>query len=269
MPEVVIEGQTVAYDRIDLAPPWRQPTTAIMFLHVVGADRDIWSDWLPHLADRYSVLRLDMPGHGQSAPWNSAKALNFDFYVSLIRGVMARERIDSLILIGESMGGTIALYAASEMGDSVKAVATCSTAHRGGTLRNIRPWREIMEQEGMAAWSEEMLEKRFMPGVPAPEVLAWFHGVQCQSDGETILAMADVLVGSDLSERVGRITAPVLLMQPDSSPFIPLEVPTELKDLLPDGRLKVIAAARHGIACSHARECALEVRAFLDEGADA
>lgn len=174
MPEVVIEGQTVAYDRIDLAPPWRQPTTAIMFLHGVGADRDIWSDWLPHLADRYSVLRLDMPGHGQSAPWNSAKALNFDFYVSLIRGVMARERIDSLILIGESMGGTIALYAASEMGDSVKAVATCSTAHRGGTLRNIRPWREIMEQEGMAAWSEEMLEKTVharCPGSRSPCVV--------------------------------------------------------------------------------------------------
>lgn len=268
MPEVVVQDQTVAYDRIDLAPPWRRSATAVMFLHGVGADRDIWSDWLPHLADRYTVLRLDMPGHGRSTPWNQAKALTFDFYVALIRAVMARETVESLILIGESMGGTIALYAASEMGDAVKAVATCSTAHRGGTLRNIRPWREIMEQDGMAAWSEEMLEKRFMPGAIAPEVRAWFHGVQCQSDGETILAMADVLVGSDLSERVGRITAPVLLMQPDSSPFIPLEVPAELKDLLPDGRLKVIAAARHGIACSHARECALDARAFLEEKTD-
>jgi pimeloyl-ACP methyl ester carboxylesterase len=95
-------------------------------------------------------------------------------------------------------------------------------------------------------------------------VLEWFHRAQCNSDGETILAMADVLMFSNLTDRIDRITAPVLLMQPDSSPFIPLEVPVELKDLLSDGQLKVIPSARHGIACSHARECALEARGFFE-----
>ena len=117
----------------------------------------------------------------------------------------------------------------------------------------------------MAAWSNEMLEKRFLPSAIEAPVRDWFHDAQCRSDGETILAMADVLVASDLTDRVGKITAPVLLIQPDSSPFIPLEVPVELKDLLPDGRLKVIPSARHGIACSHARECAQEARAFFEE----
>ena len=269
MPEVKVDGQTVTYDRIDTTSPWRRTETAIMFIHGVGADRDIWSDWLPHLADRHSILRLDLPGHGKSAPWNPEIPLGYAFYMRLIRAVIEREAIDSLILIGESMGGTIALYAASEMPEKIKAVATCSTAHRGGTLRNIRPWREIMEVDGMEAWSAEMLEKRFMPGAIEASVRDWFHGAQCRADGETILAMADVLVASDLTDRIDRITAPVLLMQPDSSPFIPLEVPVELKELLRDGRLKVIPSARHGIACSHARECALEARAFFEERADA
>jgi pimeloyl-ACP methyl ester carboxylesterase len=264
MPEVTVDDQTVAYDRIDMAPPWRQSDAAVLFIHGVGADRDIWGDWLTHLADRYSLLRVDLPGHGQSAPWNPSIPLSFDFYSRLVRALIEQEAIGKLVLIGESMGGTIALYAASEMPDRVLAVATCSTAHRGGTLRNIRPWREIMEEEGMEGWSEEMLEKRFLPGAVDGPVRDWFHGAQCRSDGETILAMADVLVASDLSDRLGRITAPVLLMQPDSSPFIPLEVPAELKELLPDGQLKVIPSARHGIACSHAEECAREVRSFLD-----
>lgn len=267
MPEVLVDGQTVAYDRIDATPPWRRTETAVLFIHGVGADRYIWSDWLSHLADRHSILRLDLPGHGKSEPWNISVPLGYDFYMRLIRAVIEREAIESLILIGESMGGTIALYAASEMPGMVKAVATCSTAHRGGTLRNIRPWREIMESEGMAAWSNEMLEKRFMPGAIEAPVRDWFHGAQCRADGETILAMADVLVASNLTDRLDRIVVPVLLMQPDSSPFIPLEVPVELKDLLPDGRLKVIPSARHGIACSHAHECALETRAFLEERA--
>jgi pimeloyl-ACP methyl ester carboxylesterase len=265
MPEVKVDGQTVAYDRIDATPPWRQGETAVLFIHGVGADRNIWADWLPHLADRYSILRLDLPGHGESEPWNTQVQLGYEFYMRLIRAVIDQEAIQSLILIGESMGGTIALHAASDMPEKVRAVATCSTAHRGGTLRNIRPWREIMEEEGMAAWSNEMLEKRFLPSAIEAPVRDWFHDAQCRSDGETILAMADVLVASDLTDRVGKITAPVLLIQPDSSPFIPLEVPVELKDLLPDGRLKVIPSARHGIACSHARECAQEARAFFEE----
>lgn len=265
MPEVVTDGQTVAYDRIDIAPPWRRTNTAILFIHGVGADRDIWADWIPHLADCYTLLRLDLPGHGKSEPWKPEVALSYDFYMNLIRAVIAREAIENLVLIGESMGGTIALFAASELGDKVKAVATCSTAHRGGTLQNIDPWREIMERDGMAGWSDVMLEKRFLPGAITDDMRDWFREIQCNSDGETIVAMADVLVGSDLSDRATQIKAPVLLMQPDSSPFIPLEVPAELKDLLPDGRLKVIPSAKHGIACSHARECALEVRGFLEQ----
>ncbi len=264
MPEVVVDEQTVAYDRIDLTPPWRRPAATVMFIHGVGADRDIWADWVAPLSDRFTLLRVDLPGHGSSAPWNPSVPLSFDFYLRLVRALIDVEAIESLVLIGESMGGTIALYAAGELPERVKAVATCSTSHRGGTLRNIRPWREIMDEEGMEGWSNEMLERRFLPGAIEAPVRDWFHSAQCRSDGETILAMADVLVRSDLSDRVARITAPVLLMQPDSSPFIPLEVPAELKDLLPDGRLKVIPSARHGIACSHARECALEVRNFLE-----
>ena len=237
MPEVRVGDQTVAYDRIDATPPWRRTETAIMFIHGVGADRDIWSDWMPHLADRYSIVRLDLPGHGKSEPWNPDVPLGYEFYMRLIRAVIKREAIGSLILIGESMGGTIALFAASEMPEKIKAVATCSTAHRGGTLRNIRPWREIMEVDGMEAWSNEMLEKRFMPGAIEASVRDWFHGAQCRGDPETILAMAAVLVASNLTDRIERITAPVLLIQPDSSPFIPLEVPVELKELLPNGRL--------------------------------
>lgn len=264
MPEVKVDGQSVAYDRIDATPPWRNPEATVMFVHGVGADRDIWGDWVPHLAGHYPIIRLDLPGHGQSEPWAGTTPLDYEFYLRLITAVADRESASKLILIGESMGGTIALYSASALTERVLAVATCSTAHRGGSLRHVEAWRAFMAKEGLEAWSRDMLDKRFLPGAVAQPVLDWFHDAQCRSDAESILAMAEVLVLSDLTDRLARITAPVLLMQPDSSPFIPLAVPAELKGLLPDGRLKVIPSARHGIACSHAHECAEETRAFLE-----
>ena len=265
MAEVSVQGQRVDYAVDDMTPPWRRSDCAIMFIHGVGADRDIWCGWLPWLSMLHPVIRLDLPGHGRSEPWRGGTALSFAFYLDLIREVAEKESVDGLILIGESMGGTIALHAASRLGATVRAVATCSTAHRGATLRHVREWRAAMAGDGLEAWSSDMLEKRFLPGaVPAP-VREWFHATQCGSDSETILAMAEVLVGADLTESLDAVTAPVLLMQPDSSPFIPLEIPAELKGLLADGRLRVIASARHGIACSHADECARETRAFLSD----
>lgn len=264
MSEVTVDGQTVAYDRLDAVPPWRQPDAGVIFVHGVGADRDIWCDWIPVLSGLYPLVRLDLPGHGKSAPWPRGAALSFDFYARLIETVADREGFSRIILIGESMGGTIALNTASVLGDRVRAVATCSTAHRGGTLRHVQAWRDFMTNEGLEAWSRDMLDKRFLPGAVSDPVRDWFHGAQCRSDGETILTMAEVLVTSDLSDRLGGITAPVLLMQPDSSPFIPLEIPVELKGLLPDGRLKVIPSAKHGIACSHGAECAAEARSFFE-----
>ena len=75
--------------------------------------------------------------------------------------------------------------------------------------------------------------------------------------------MASLLVTSDLTTELDTVLAPVLLMQPDSSPFIPLDIPIELKDLLPESQLKLIPKARHGIACSHAEDCAMETQRFL------
>ncbi len=265
MSDIVVDGQTIAYDRIDAVPPWRPPEAAIVFIHGVGADRDIWCDWLPHLVAHFPLIRLDLPGHGQSAPWNPVQPLEFGFYARLVEKVAEREQVPTLILIGESMGGTIALYTASVFPGLVRAIVTCSTAHRGGMLRHVDAWRDLIRLEGQNVWSRDMLEKRFTPDAIPTEVRAWFHNVQSRADAGTILDMAELLVGSDLSEHARTVDVPVLLLQPDHSPFIPNEIPVELEGLLADGCLSVIADARHGIASSHADRCARQAAVFLHQ----
>jgi pimeloyl-ACP methyl ester carboxylesterase len=234
-----------------------------MFIHGVGADRNIWGDWLPLLAGYYPIISLDLPGHGKSEPWKSNENLNFNFYHHVISSIAEKENKTSIVLIGESMGGTIALYAASKMQDKIKAVATCSTAHRGGNLQHVSAWKHQIADDGLEAWSSDMLEKRFFPSSVTDATLDWFHKAQCNSDPKSILEMAGLLVTSDLTPELNKILSPVLLMHPDSSPFIPLDIPVELKALLPAGQLKLIPKARHGIACSHASDCAIETRKFL------
>ena len=264
MANLTINEHRVEYSSFDITPAWKDGSTCIMFIHGIGADKNIWDDWLPFLTGHYSIIAIDLPGHGKSEGLNLKQALTFDFYHEIIASVAAKENKTNLILVGESMGGTIALYAASKMHGQVKAVATCSTAHRGGSLQHVNAWHSQIESHGIEAWSLDMLEKRFFPNSTSDAIRDWFHKTQCNSDSNSILQMASLLVTSDLTTELDKILAPVLLMQPDSSPFIPLDIPIELKDLLPKGQLKLIPKARHGIACSHSEDCAMETQRFLN-----
>lgn len=272
MPEINFKQGLISYDVVGPTTAWAEPAPSILFIHGVGADREIWSEWRHVLAARFMTIALDMPGHGQSFRPGSDLDWTIDDLAAMAHEVAAdagagkaeggKAGAGKLVLIGESVGGTVCLAAAAGRSE-VAAVVTCSTAHIGGTLEHVRGWRELFAEHGMAGWSADMLEKRFAEGQTNAARRDWFDRTQQASDAETILKLADILVGLDYSDRLAEITCPVLLIQPDSSPFIPLEIPVALKAGLPEGELMVIPGARHGIACSHALLCAGAAANFL------
>ena len=69
---------------------------------------------------------------------------------------------------------------------------------------------------------------------------------------------------ANLTSELARVACPVLLLHPDSSPFIPVPVMAALQRALPNARLQVFAHARHGLPFSHTAECAAAVAHFLD-----
>lgn len=262
MAELQFKGGRIAYDTAAPKLPWAEPAPAIVFVHGIGADRNIWSGWRQVLAGHFQTIALDMPGHGQS--FRPGADFNWDIndIAEMVLAVAEDAGVDRFILIGESMGGTTCLVAAAN-NPKVAAIATCSTAHIGGTLGHVQGWRNLMSEQGLEAWSNDMIEKRFTSWQTSDEERAWFHDAQMASDGATILELADVLVGLDFTDRLSEITCPVLLMHPDSSPFIPLDIPVNLKNGLPDAEMMVIPGARHGIALSHAHQCAGAVADFV------
>ncbi|MEM7749250.1 MAG: alpha/beta hydrolase [Pseudomonadota bacterium] len=262
MADIEFKGRRIAYDVAEAKLPWAEPAPAIVFVHGIGADREIWSGWRQVLAGHYRTIALDMPGHGQS--FRPGADLDWDIHdlANMVVAVAKDAGADRYILIGESMGGTTCLVAAADNPD-VAAIGTCSTAHIGGTLGHVQGWRNVMSEQGLEAWSNDMIAKRFTSWQTSDEQRDWFYKAQMASDGETILQLADILVGLNFTDRLTEITCPVLLMHPDSSPFIPLDIPVQLKDGLPDAEMMVIPGARHGIALSHAHQCAGAIADFI------
>ena len=256
-------GGAIAFEVIDHVPPWLAPARTMLFHHGLGARSACWDGWTPALIGRNRLVRFDMRGHGAS-PLPAGFRWSLSALVDDVRAVADAAGAERFHLVGESTGGTVALAVAARLPERVRSVTVSNGAHRGGSIRNLEPWRRIIREEGMAAWSAHMMDHRFFEGALTEELRCWYETEQAGADPDAILGAAAMLVAVDLLPELDRVTCPVLLLHPDSSPFIPVETMAELKRALPDARLQVFAHARHGLPFSHAAECAAAVAGFID-----
>jgi len=61
------DGARLAYDEYDFTAPW-EPSEPVILLHGFSKNRLFWYGWIPGLAARYRVIRVDQRGHGDSSP---------------------------------------------------------------------------------------------------------------------------------------------------------------------------------------------------------
>ena len=261
-------GGSIVFEVIDHVPPWTSPVSTVLFHHGLGARSACWDGWTPALAGRHRLVRFDMRGHGES-PLPAGFRWSLSALVDDVRAVADAAGAECFHLVGESTGGTAALAVAARLPERVLSVTVSNGAHRGGSIRNLEPWRRLIREDGMAAWSAHMMGQRFFEGALSAEMRRWYETQQAGAHPDAILGVAAMLVAVDLLPELDRVSCPVLLLHPDSSPFIPVETMAELKRALPDARLQVFAHARHGLPFSHAAECAAAVAGFIDGSATA
>ena len=264
MPFVSRGQHRLHYETIDIAAPWHERPETILFHHGIGADSGIWTDWIGVLADRYRLVRFDMRGFGRSDVPDARAAWSMDQLIGDLLAVADATEAPICHVVGESIGGTIALKCALDHAQRFASVTLSNAAHVGGSIQKVEAWRRTIEERGMAGWSAQFMVDRFHPGALPEERHAWFARQQAAGNPASVLNALAVLVGTDLTTDVAALHKPVLLLHPDASPFIPLPVVADLHARLPDAELQVFAHARHGLPFSHGKACAAALRRFLE-----
>jgi pimeloyl-ACP methyl ester carboxylesterase len=255
-------GGPLHYEVTDITAPWRGEPETILFHHGVGITGDIWLEWLAPLADRYRLVRFDARGFGRSAVPGPGFGWSMALLAEDALAVARAAGATRFHYVGESLGGTLGLFLAIHHPDALLSLTTVSTAHRGGSIQRVHEWRAYIADHGMAAWSRMMMDLRMAPDAPARS-REWFDREQAQCSADAILDLADVLVATDLTERLGGITAPTLVLHPDASPFIPLAMALALHAGIPRSEMRIFPGARHALAHTHAVACATALREFL------
>jgi pimeloyl-ACP methyl ester carboxylesterase len=113
------DGVDIAYRMVGSGDP------AVVLIHGWSCDATYWDAQVPELARRYTVVTLDLAGHGRSgadrANW-SIPAFGEDV-AAVIRALPRRH----VVLVGHSMGGPVALEAARLASDPVVAIIGVDT----------------------------------------------------------------------------------------------------------------------------------------------
>jgi pimeloyl-ACP methyl ester carboxylesterase len=133
---VTVDGGRVRYISVGNGP-------ALLLLHTLRTQLDMFQKVIPELARRFRVLALDYPGHGHSdSPDASYDA---EFFVAAVAQFMERVEIENATIVGESIGGTIALLLAARHDPRVRRVVAVNPydydrgrgLRRSSTLANV------------------------------------------------------------------------------------------------------------------------------------
>lgn len=217
---------------LDVGPPGAAP---LFLLHGgTMTARWNWEGTMPALAQRYRVIAPDNPGHGHSA--NPRPALRYEDMADDVLALAGALEIEHAAFYGFSDGGQIALeLAIRQPGFPIALVLS-------GVLHELTP-----------AYHTAMLEFAGGPDFAEP---AWSArqpqlAAECRAHHADWEALAPQIWDLwmrplDLApERLGRVSAPTLILTGDRDPFALLEETVALLRLLPGAELAVIPGAAH------------------------
>ena len=153
----------------DLRPPWLrlgQGGRPVVFHHGVGASLDIFAEWMPLVAARHPVVRFDMRGFGRSVvPPESHEWTMPELIADLLDVAETAFGTGPVHVMGESIGGTIALAAALRHASRFASVAMSNAAINGGQIGYAPGWRAEIARVGIEGWSKRLMDMRFAPGI--------------------------------------------------------------------------------------------------------
>lgn len=109
-----IESGSIRYLDIGQGQP-------LLLIHTLRTQLDYFQKLVPLLQDRYRILAIDLPGHGYSSIPTGARFDEPFFRRSVIEFIQNLD-LGDLIIVGESIGGVLALTAAATIPQRIKRV---------------------------------------------------------------------------------------------------------------------------------------------------
>ncbi|MGD9734363.1 MAG: alpha/beta fold hydrolase [Solirubrobacterales bacterium] len=226
----------------------------LLFLHGTAGHAEAYTRNIAAHAEHFRVLAIDMLGHGYTDRPDRPYVISE--YVEHLRALIAAIGAERVHLSGESLGGWVAAWFASEHPELVDRLFLNTpggaTADEGVLERLRRLTREAISDP-----SEERVRARLEwlmadPATVTEELVAMRRRIYAQPEFQA--NVDNLLVLLDLEprranllteERLRRIAAPTLVLWTTHDPMADVPVGEWFAREIPDARLEVMREAGH------------------------
>lgn len=207
---------------------------AIVFLHGLMGSSKSWVFQFEHFARHHRMIAWDAPGFGQS----DLVEVSIDAYVEALRELIDTLGKNKVVLVGHSMGGTVAARYAAKYPEKVSRLVLSCT-HPGYALPETAPISEKFEKRmrelgeiGPQAYGLRRA-KDLLPMPVVPGVLEYAAQVAAESNPEGLRRATRMLQLADNRPLLPTLSMPVLVLTGGIDTVVAPQLAADLLRLTP------------------------------------
>jgi len=218
VPELAVSGHVRSADGVEIAYADRgDGPEAIVFIHGGLADRTFWSPQFAYLSRARRLVAVDLAGHGASGSGRARWTISA--WAADVRAVVDVLGLKRVVLVGNSLGGPVALEAAALLQGRAIGVIGVDTLH-DATQRipaaDARARADALRRD-FAGGCHAMVEALFHPGEHA-DLKAWAERRMCGTPRPMAAAMMESFGGYDLAAAFRNAGVPIRAINGDLWP---------------------------------------------------
>lgn len=255
------DGMRIAYHLDDFTDPWTTPTTLVLLHSAMGNSRRFYA-WVPALARRFRVVRMDLRGHGGSEVPPPEVPLSMERLVRDVEELMDRVGARQAHLVGNSAGGYLAQRLAITRPERVLGLALVGSTP--GLSPSALEWLPQIEKEGLTPFLARTIAMRFDLESTDPGMVRWFLSQTAENDPAYVARFIGYMATQEWSAELPRIKAPTLVIYPGGETVGSASGYDAMRERIPDVTMVEYPHMPHNIADMMAERCVADILAFLD-----
>jgi pimeloyl-ACP methyl ester carboxylesterase len=235
MPQITVRDRTIGYEVRPL--DWDKSALTLLTIHGSGGDKGDWKGQLDGLSESYTVMALDLPGHGDSeGPGEQTVAA----YAQWVTDFVEALGLEQVMVIGCSLGSAIGQLMALRPAPWLRAIGLVGS---GARLKVHPSFLTGFLQDSRKA-IDMLLEYSLWPGTGDPlRETVRKNFLACPVD----LLRGDFSACNDfdIMDRVGEITIPTWIAVGEQDRLTPVKYSTYLNQEIRGSKVDTIADAGH------------------------
>jgi len=216
----------------------------MVLLHGFMESKTIWDDFIEILQNDFTVISIDLPGHGRSELVDEIHSMHL--MAETVKTVLEAEKIEKAVIAGHSMGGYVALQFAVDNEEMVKGLvlfhsnANADTdeakenrrrtinivqQNKSGFIKQFIP--ELFDQKHVEKYTSEIQKLQDIASTMTPEsIIAAVSGMRDRPNQLQYLLLANIPILFIIGKQDSRMPYTQLMAQaviPSHSEILLLE----------------------------------------------